>query len=402
MGSRILWMDMIPPQFSYRRTLPVAGGFFLCIFGIIFLLSQPRVMIITNNDQVQTAKNVSVTSTTQNPTSTPLFVADTMPAFIIASATPMLVVPMAPVDIAAYDAKILTLANLPPPRVTSGTTTSTVIKKPGPWPVRSAPYPGPGALLPFNRIVAYYGNLYSKQMGVLGQYPIPQMLAMLTSTTAQWSAADPSTPVIPALDYIAVTAQASAGVDGKYRARMPASELDRVIGLAARVNAIVIFELQVGLSSVQKEIALLDPYLKLPQVHLALDPEFDMPNGEKPGTIIGTMDAADVNYAANYLAQIVKENNLPPKILIVHRFTQAMLTNYKKIMPLPEVQIVIDMDGFGYPAKKIGTYTHVVIPEPVQFTGFKLFYKNDAVAGHLMTPAEVLKLSPQPSFIQYQ
>jgi hypothetical protein len=38
------------------------------------------------------------------------------------------------------------------------------------WPVRSA-YPNPGAILPFNRIVAYYGNLYSRNMGVLGEYP---------------------------------------------------------------------------------------------------------------------------------------------------------------------------------------------------------------------------------------
>ena len=87
-------------------------------------------------------------------------------------------------------------------------------------------YPLAGALLPFNRIVAYYGNFYSTGMGVLGQYPPAVMLAMLASTTALWQAADPSTPVIPAIDYIAVTAQGSAGADGKYRARMPDSQMD--------------------------------------------------------------------------------------------------------------------------------------------------------------------------------
>lgn len=156
------------------------------------------------------------------------------------------------------------------------------------------------------------------------------------------------------------------------------------------------------MSNVQTELPLLAPYLKLPEVHLALDPEFAMHGGEKPGTAIGTLDAADINYAANYLANIVKANDLPPKILIIHRFTDPMVTNYQNITPLPEVQIVMDMDGFGAPAQKLNTYQDFIVNEPVQFTGFKLFYKNDVAAGHMLTPDEVLKLSPQPSFIQYQ
>jgi len=101
-------------------------------------------------------------------------------------------------------------------------------------------------VLPFNRIVAYYGNFYSTGMGVLGQYPVPQMLAKLASTTAEWKAADPSTPVIPAIDYIAVTAQGSAGADGKYRARMPDSQLDKAVDLANQVHGIVILDVQGG------------------------------------------------------------------------------------------------------------------------------------------------------------
>src|SRR5688500_8350026 len=41
--------------------------------------------------------------------------------------------------------------------------------KSGRWPVKAS-YPARGALLPFNRIVAYYGNFYSTGMGVLGEY----------------------------------------------------------------------------------------------------------------------------------------------------------------------------------------------------------------------------------------
>jgi len=100
----------------------------------------------------------------------------------------------------------------------------------------------------------------------------------------------------------------------------------------------------------------------------------------------------------------VAQHNLPPKILVVHRFTDDMVTDTMQIKPLPEVQIVMDMDGFGFPAKKINTYQQVIAPYPIQFTGFKLFYKNDIKGpqGHLMTPEEVLRLSPQPSYIQYQ
>jgi hypothetical protein len=241
-------------------------------------------------------------------------------------------------------------------------------------------------------------------MGVLGQYPEDQMLAMLQAEAAKWQAADPGTPVIPALHYIAVTAQGSPGADGQYRFRMPPSEVDKVIAMAKKINALVFLDIQVGFSNVRAEIPLFEQYLKMPQVHLALDPEFSMKTGRPPGTVIGTMDAADANYAAEYLAKLVKENNLPPKMLVVHRFTQTMLTNARSIRPLPEVQVVIDMDGFGMPAQKIDSYKSYVRSEPVQFTGFKLFYKNDAVlyGNHLMTPAEVLKLSPQPSYIQYQ
>ena len=389
------------PKFFTLRTSLILSGFFLCVL-FVYLFTDSRVVVVKSDEQNPLAKGVTTTLSTKKTSSSIAFTSST-----ISSSTPlpMLLVPMTPVNPTAYDMKMLQIANLPPPKITTSTATSTpssTIVKKSLWPVTSAPYPTPGALLPFNRIVAYYGNLYSTQMGVLGKYPPPEMLARLASATAEWAAADLSTPVIPALDYIAVVAQAGPGADGKYRARMPFSELNKVVALAAQAKAIVILEIQVGLSDIQTELPLLEPYLKLPQVHVALDPEFDMPNKEKPGTIIGTMSSDDINFAARYLSKIVKENNLPPKALIVHRFTRPMVTGYKNIEPLPEVQIVIDMDGFGEPAKKIGTYTSIVVSEPVQFTGFKLFYKNDVAAGHLMTASEVLKLSPQPSFIQYQ
>lgn len=273
----------------------------------------------------------------------------------------------------------------------------------GRWPVKTV-YPNAGAILPFKRIVAYYGNFYSKKMGVLGEYPPDEMIKKLDGEMKKWAAADSTTPVQPALHYIAVTAQGSPGKDGKYRLRMPFHQIDSAISLAGRINALVFLDVQVGLSDVETEVPKLEKYLKLPQVHLGIDPEFSMKTGKKPGTVIGTMDAKDVNFVSNYLANLTKANNLPPKILVVHRFTRPMISNYKMIETRPEVQIVMDMDGWGGATLKIDSYKSYIFQEPVQFTGFKLFYKNDIRKpnSRMMTPEEVLKLKPKPLYIQYQ
>lgn len=272
------------------------------------------------------------------------------------------------------------------------------------WPVK-ADYPLPGALLPFHRIVAYYGNFYSTRMGILGEIEPDSMLRKLQGEVESWQAADSSVKVIPALHYIVVSAQGQPGKGSMYRLRMPFTQIDKTLELAAKINAIVFLDIQVGLSTLQKEIPELEQYLSMPNVHLAVDPEFSMKTGKVPGSVIGTFDAADLNYAAEYLAELVKKNNLPPKILVVHRFTKGMVTNYKNIALRPEVQIVMDMDGWGFPAKKVNSYKLAVGGEPVQFTGFKLFYKNDIKTPPwktIMTPKDVLKLYPKPMYIQYQ
>lgn len=271
------------------------------------------------------------------------------------------------------------------------------------WPVKTA-YPLPGALLPFKRIVAYYGNFYSKGMGILGELQQEEMLRRLDEEVKNWQQADTMIPALPALHYIAVTAQRKPGADGKYRLRMPFQQIELALKLAKQLNAILILDIQVGHSSLEEELPKLEQYLKLPNVHLGIDPEYSMKGGEIPCSTIGTFDARDVNYAASYLAAVVQKNNIPPKVLIVHRFTKEMVTNYKNIQTRPEVQIVMNMDGFGFPTKKISSYKTALVNEPVQFTGFKIFYKNDKLSKpyRLMQPAEILNLTPAPIYIQYQ
>lgn len=294
-----------------------------------------------------------------------------------------------PLDTARYDSLVMKLANG---------------DKTGKWPVKKAPLPLPGAILPFYRVVAYYGNLYSKNMGVLGEYPPKKMLHKLMTEVKVWEKADTTTPVMPALQYICVTAQAYAGRDGLHNLRMPFKQIDSVLHMTRSIHGIMFLDVQVGFSTVQKEIPRLEKYLMMPDVHLGIDPEFSMKEGSVPGKRIGTFDASDVNFVSNYLAGLVRKYNLPPKILVVHRFTQRMVTNYKDIKLHPEVQFVMDMDGWGGPKLKKDTYHYIVAHEPVQFTGFKLFYKNDLKkeTHRLMTPQEILKLVPKPIYIQYQ
>jgi len=310
------------------------------------------------------------------------------------------IIPLPTLNTVEYDMRLRLLAHLATTTSATSTATTTIKRF---WPIKTV-YPNVGAILPFKRIVAYYGNFYSKGMGVLGEYPPSTVIAMLKTTAAVWTTADPTTPVIPAIQYIAVVAQGSPGKDGKYRFRMPDDQIDQALAMANQVQGLLFLDVQVGKSTLPSELPELEKYLKLPQVHLAIDPEFSMKYGNPPGTVIGTFDASDVNYAAHYLATLVQGNHLPPKILVVHRFTPEMVTNYKKIQPLPEVEIVMDMDGWGSQAKKKNTYARVIYPEPVQFTGIKLFYKNDLKppSTGMLTPKEVLKLTPAPIYIQYQ
>lgn len=295
-----------------------------------------------------------------------------------------------PVDTAKYDERMKKLAN--------GDTT-------GKWPVKKHPYPLDGAILPFKRIVVYYGNLFSKKMGALGEYPPKEMWQRLNVEVKRWEKVDPSTPVQVGLHYIAAVASGTPGKDGKYINRMANKQIDSVLKIAKmRPNTIVFLDLQVALSNLKDELPHIEKYLQMPEVHLGIDPEFSMKDGSKPGKKIGTYDASDINYVSNYLAELVKKYNLPPKVFVIHRFTRKMVTNSPSIKLRPEVQIVMHMDGWGEPDLKLGTYRHFIYGEPVQFTGFKIFYKNDLKKEpkRLMTPEELMKLKPIPSYIQYQ
>jgi hypothetical protein len=272
------------------------------------------------------------------------------------------------------------------------------------WP--TGPTALAGAVLPQKRIIAYYGNPLSKRMGVLGEYETDEMLRRLDREVERWRRADPATPVQPALHLVAVTAQGAPGRDGKYRLRMSDSLIAKVHRWAESRDALLFLDVQTGWSTIQEELPRLLPWLERPNVHFGMDPEFNMHydrEGVKPGAKIGVYDARDVNYVVRTLSDLVARKKLPPKVLVVHRFTKRMVTNAGAIRPDPRVQVVMHMDGWGPPWLKYDSYKDYVIAEPVQYTGFKIFYHNDSKKGDpIVTPAELVRLRPAPLYIQYQ
>jgi hypothetical protein len=292
------------------------------------------------------------------------------------------------------------------------------------WP--TGPVPLPGAILPGKRIVAFYGNPLSKRMGALGEfvtrrtdkidsvtrkkvyagYDTDSLFKRIDVKVKEWEEADPNTPVQPALHLIAAVAQGDPGRDGKYRLRMDSTLIEEVYSWAVKKNAILFLDVQIGGSSVQAEVRRLMPWLSRPNVHLGLDPEFSMHysrEGLAPGKKIGIMDAAEINWAIDTLSQIVNEKKLPPKVLVVHRFTRQMVQNANKIKLTPTVQVVMNMDGWGQPWLKFDSYSAYTVLEPVQFTGFKIFFHNDSKKGDpILSAREVLHLLPRPMYIQYQ
>jgi hypothetical protein len=272
----------------------------------------------------------------------------------------------------------------------------------GPRPTTSThvlPPPLPGSVLPDRRIVSYYGNPLASGMGVLGEQPPEKLFPRLRNQAEAYRSADKDRTVTPALELVAVVAQGQPGPDGLYRLRMEPELIERVASWADEHGFLLILDVQIGRGNVDDEVSWLVPFLKRPNVHLALDPEFAMPRNQVPGQRIGTMDASAINGAMRTLADLVETERLPPKLLVVHRFTEEMVTAHQKIAVDPRVQVVMVMDGFGAPATKIHQYDTLIAEQRVQYTGFKLFYRHDQP---LMTPEQVLLLDPPPDLIIYQ
>ncbi|MCR4376169.1 MAG: L,D-transpeptidase family protein, partial [Acidobacteria bacterium] len=223
------------------------------------------------------------------------------------------------------------------------------------------------SLLADGVLVTWYGNPRSTKMGALGEQQGEARIARFRKQADAYAAVTQK-KVLMAYHLVAVVAQCTAGGDQMWRRRETADVIHALLDEARANGFRLVLDIQVGRSSVAAEVAALAPFLREPDVDLALDPEFAMTDCEIPGRTIGSMRAADVNGALDTLEKIIAEHRLPPKVLIVHQFRLDMLPDKAKIRTSPVVDTVLMMDGFGSQSLKLASY-RAVMRQPLEFAG---------------------------------
>lgn len=254
-------------------------------------------------------------------------------------------------------------------------------------------------LLPNYRILSYYGFPGNELMGILGEHERETLLAILQDQLVEYEAADSSRPWKLAFEVIASVAQAGPGEDGLYIAYTSNEVIQDYVDFTAANDLLLILDVQFGRKTISEEIEAVREWLSYPHVHLAIDPEFSVREGEVPGTDLGQIDAADVRVAQDTLAEISRSEDIPSKLLVVHQFNLYSITNRGQIEQIPDVQYVLEIDGWGPPEDKRATYEVVGGDVPHEFYGFKLWYRQDEP---LMSAVEVMSLAPSPDIVIYQ
>lgn len=268
---------------------------------------------------------------------------------------------------------------------------------------KKSPYgtPTKASLPPASRVVAFTGAPQADELGILGTMPFEQAADRLDRQSVPYDRK--TRPVARAFDLIATIADAHPGPAGKYRTRQTSKVIARYLRAARRHDAALILDVQPGTSNFVDELRPLERWLKEPDVHLALDPEWRMRPGVQPGTEIGWVSAGEVTATLARVARIIRANDLPPKLVLVHRFTDGMIRDLATVEVPKEIVGVISIDGVGTKPLKESTYDRIAptLPKP-WLPGFKLFYKEDAEAGGLMSGKQVMALKPRPHVVLYE
>ena len=249
------------------------------------------------------------------------------------------------------------------------------------------------------QIISYYGNPYTAAMGILGTADPDTIASRLELHAALYDRLNGPTNVIPALHMVYAVAQPEPTEDGRYLLYVQDADVQRYITLAEERGMLLFLDLQIGRSSVEEELRRVLPYLRHSRVHLAIDPEFAVAEGQVPGRHLGSLSAAEINRAQEMLQELVREELLSPKLLIVHQFVDSMVRDGAAIERFPGVELIIDMDGFGPADVKRVIYRRYATQPYTSHPAIKLFFEQDP---DLMSVAEVLSLEPRPVVIIYQ
>lgn len=254
-------------------------------------------------------------------------------------------------------------------------------------------------LLPDYHLLMYYGFPENPYMGILGEYPPEELLPKLREQMAAYEEVAPDKPWKAGFELIASVAQRDAGADGKYIADTGGEWLDMYTQFTEENDMFLLLDVQMGLKTPKEDYEGLERWLRYDHVHLAIDPEFHVKPGETPGIDLGAIDAADVTEAQEWLLGLSEKYGTSRKMLLIHQFHYYSIQNKDKIEPMVGVDLVLNMDGWGPPWQKLETWEVVIEQMPIEYNGIKLFYRQDEP---LMTPAEIMALTPTPDVINYQ
>jgi hypothetical protein len=252
-------------------------------------------------------------------------------------------------------------------------------------------------IFPGHTVVAFYGAPQEDELGTLGIGTPTAAGRRLERQAGSYQRG--GRPLLPAFELIATIVHAAPGEDGDHSQRQAPQMIRRYLRAARARRALLILDVQPGRASFMREVRALRRFLREPDVSLALDPEWSIAPGQLPGQQIGTTDAGTVNEVSRYLSRIVRESDLPQKLLVVHRFTHDMLRDEDRLERHPGVALTVNVDGFGDRANKIAKYRELAGGRRNRHHGFKLFYREDT---NLMSPGRVLRLRPRPELIVYE
>ena len=261
--------------------------------------------------------------------------------------------------------------------------------------------PGGGQILfPMHRLVALYGHPGDPALGALGQQDLRASIARARKTARAYRRLS-SVPVTPAFEIIATVAEAHPGPDGSYSFESPLSLLRPWVSAATAARMYVVLDLQAGRASLLSQAKRYAPLLKLPNVGLALDPEWKLGPRQLPLHQIGSVSASEVNGVSRWLAGLTARHHLPQKLLVLHQFQLSMIGDEHQLDTRNgDLAIVIHMDGQGSPQDKQETWNAVTkAAPPGVFFGWKNFYVKDHP---MMSPEQTMARTPRLSMISYQ
>jgi hypothetical protein len=261
--------------------------------------------------------------------------------------------------------------------------------------------PGGGQVLfPMRLLVALYGNPGTPSLGALGQQDLQASIARARRVAAAYRALS-HVPVISAFEIIATVAQAHPGDDGNYSYESTVASLRPWVRRARAAGMYVILDLQPGRASLLAQARRYRSLLRLPDVGLALDPEWRLQPGQLPLRQIGGVSITEVNSVIRWLAGLTARYRLPQKLLVLHQFKLSMIRSEQRLNTRhDDLAILIHMDGQGTPANKEQTWEAVFRAAPAGvFFGWKDFYVKDHP---MLSPRQTIERTPRLSMISYQ